>query len=476
MLPIKELLICLQSSMSNANLKIFSSLVESFLCVRHQVTTRGLSRYSSYSLRQIFRFLATPHNWLEMRMQLLRAGISPTGGDVHIVAGDETVEGKAGKHTYGLGEFYSSCAQKPIAGVNFFAMNLINTVTKSSYLLHVKQVVATEEEKERTAEKKQKIKEGKQRTKEGKNLPRGAKKKVVTPAEDDNKEALEATTATVKEQNSKPKKEEKQEKESLSSAFRVFKELFTETMDQLKIALPQLKVTHLVADSAYASLSYLRIAEKKNLYFISKLRETTCLYLTKVEKKEKISYEDKLDISAIEDKYLKKIEIKEGKTYKTYQLTSYNSSLAWIPLNIVILIVEDKEKRVSTNVWFSNDMNITFETLLYYYQLRFQIEYHFRDAKQHFGLSDFKNYKQENLTNFVNLSFTMCLISEIVLQKYRQKHEGIKMSILDLKIIASTQHAARRIINYLGIKSVSNSYENAINDYLPEDLINRKAA
>jgi putative transposase len=48
-----------------------------------------------------------------------------------------------------------------------------------------------------------------------------------------------------------------------------------------------------------------------------------------------------------------------------------------------------KKKCVST-FFFSNDLMIQADILLDYYSLRFQIEFDFRDAKQHFGLSDFK--------------------------------------------------------------------------------------
>ena len=75
-----------------------------------------------------------------------------------------------------------------------------------------------------------------------------------------------------------------------------------------------------------------------------------------------------------------------------------------------------EKNQISKNIWFTNDLNLDFQLLLEYYSLRFQIEFHFRDAKQHFGLSDFKNYKEQNLTNFVNMSFTMCLVSRIFLQ------------------------------------------------------------
>ncbi len=138
---------------------------------------------------------------------------------------------------------------------------------------------------------------------------------------------------------------------------------------------------------------------------------------------------------------------------------------------IVYYYLIGKNNKISTNVWFSNDLTINYETLLEYYSLRFQTEYcpikfHFRDANrsgepQHFGLADFKNYKEKNLTglhsaNFVNLSFTMCLVSKIILEKYRIESKNPKASILDLKIMYNAQFTAKKIIKYLGIDDRNN--------------------
>lgn len=68
----------------------------------------------------------------------------------------------------------------------------------------------------------------------------------------------------------------------------------------------------------------------------------------------------------------------------------------------------------------STDLQLAWNTLIDYYSLRFQIEFDFREAKQFFGLSDFKNYTQQNVTNFVNLCLTAVLVAKILQQQYQQ--------------------------------------------------------
>jgi putative transposase len=454
MFPITEFTKCLQGTMTSANLRIFLTLLQSFLCVRYETTTRGLSRYCEYSLRQIFRFLLVQHRWLEIRILLFKTFIYDKKAH-YIIAVDEVVEGKSGYSSFGMDRFYSSCQQKTIKGVCFFALSLINIDTKSSYLLNILQVIYSPEDKQRIAEKKEKITQGKQRTKEGKNLPKGRPKKGII-----NEKSLV-----------------KPEIENLTASFCVFKVLFINSLMLLKNTILGIKITHLVADSAYGSLDYLKIALENSCFLISKMKSVASLYEPVEAEKGKRGrpkiYGKKIDLQNINQKYLKKTEQKEGSTHKYYQFDALSKALVGIKLSIVVLIVINEKGKFSTNVWFSNDLSINYETLLKYYSLRFQIEYHFREAKQHFGLSDFKNYKEQNLTNFINLSFTMCIVSKIILDKHRVETKNPKASILDLKIIYNAQFNAKKIIKYLGINDYNNFYSKMIAKYIPTEIINR---
>lgn len=63
--------------------------------------------------------------------------------------------------------------------------------------------------------------------------------------------------------------------------------------------------------------------------------------------------------------------------------------------------------------------------------LRFQIEFNFRDAKQHWGLEDFMNTKETAVTNATNLSSFMVNLSYLLLHDFRQKASTV--NVLDLK-------------------------------------------
>ena len=82
-------------------------------------------------------------------------------------------------------------------------------------------------------------------------------------------------------------------------------------------------------------------------------------------------------------------------------------------------------------VLFSTDLDLTAEQVVDYYSLRFQIEFNFRDAKQHWGLEDFMNTSQQTVTNAVNLAFLMVNLSQAMLKPYRLQDPDF--SVRDLK-------------------------------------------
>ena len=80
-----------------------------------------------------------------------------------------------------------------------------------------------------------------------------------------------------------------------------------------------------------------------------------------------------------------------------------------------------------------------------YYSLRFQIEFNFRDAKQHFGLEDFMNQTQTGVENAANLLFLMVNLSEKLLIESNEKcigindlksqYQGVKYAVETIKMI-----------------------------------------
>ncbi len=122
-------------------------------------------------------------------------------------------------------------------------------------------------------------------------------------------------------------KETKETKENLTASFRVFKDLFASSINLLKNLLPersvaQIKITYLVADTAYGGLDYLKIAQEYGCNLISKrsaaqMKSNVALYEPAKKEKGKKGrpplYGNKIDLAKIDEKYLKKTEQKREK-------------------------------------------------------------------------------------------------------------------------------------------------------------------
>ena len=108
---------------------------------------------------------------------------------------------------------------------------------------------------------------------------------------------------------------------------------------------------------------------------------------------------------------------------------------------------------------FSDDLDLPYDKLIDYYRLRFQIEFNFRDAKQYWGLEDFMNIKENQVTNAANFSLFMVTFSQLLLPQIESLGQK---SILDLKSTFRARKYTRRIINSLGL----NAEEFLINDPL----------
>ena len=102
------------------------------------------------------------------------------------------------------------------------------------------------------------------------------------------------------------------------------------------------------------------------------------------------------------------------------------------PLNVVLIIKTNLQTRAQAHViLLSSDLALPFAHLIDYYGLRFQLEFNFREAKQHWGLEDFMNTNPLAVTNAANLSLFMINFAERVLQDVRQRQPD--WSVLDLK-------------------------------------------
>ena len=114
-----------------------------------------------------------------------------------------------------------------------------------------------------------------------------------------------------------------------------------------------------------------------------------------------------------------------------YQASCWHKEFA-CRLNVVIVKKTHLQSgRVGHIILFSSDLCLSAACLLDYYRLRFQIEFTFRDAKQHFGLEDFMGVKETSVANGIGLSFFLVNLTTTLLEDFHRIAPGA--GIADLK-------------------------------------------
>lgn len=401
MTEIIPLLLCLQPILTKITLRQLRHVAFAMLCNPKQATMLGLSRWSEKggSYRTIQRLYCSPIDWVRVHWLVIKSHLMESDG-VYLLAGDEVVVSKAGKKTHGVGRFYSGLAQRVIPSVSFMALSLIDVENKTSYPLYVEQIVPPEKAPNPD--------------------PPQAKRKRGRPKGRKNYEKPDPT---------------------LSSLLIVFQGMLT----SLSLILASISVKHIVLDGKFGNYPSTWVVRKAGYHIISKMRRDADLYLPyngpKPSRGSTPRYGKKLNYNHLQAIYLVDTQPVGGYCIDTYQMKLYHKDYPDL-INVVMVVkTQLTTGKRSHVVLFSTDLDLTAQQIVDYYSLRFQIEFNFRDAKQHWGLEDFMNTSQQTVTNAVNLAFLMVNLSQAMLKPYRVQDP--EFSVLDLK----AQFRARRYLS-----------------------------
>jgi hypothetical protein len=321
--------------------------------------------------------------------------------DCYLLAGDECVITKAGEKTHGLDCFFSGLLKKTVPGLSFFALSLISVQQRRSYPVRIEQTVRTAEEKAASRVKK--------RARKAK--PEGPKRKPGRPKGSRNKNKAEVVLNP-----------ELQRIQKMLQAF-------------LNTLQGMIHLTYVVLDGHFGNHPALRMVRQCRLHLISKLRSDAALFFPdsgpSPKRGPRPRLGDRVAVRKIPEEYLKETKVEDGIETHTYQMHLLHREFSE-PLNVVILLKTNLETKAWAHViLFSSDVELTYDKLIDFYSLRFQIEFNFRDAKQFWGLEDFMNVTPTAVTNAANLSLFMVDVSQVLMCQYRR--DDPNSSILDLK-------------------------------------------
>lgn len=401
---IVALLACLAPTMTTTTLRQVVAVVTAMLTMTGRVTMLGVSRWTegggSYRTVQRLYYSALPWGmmfWLFFQHHLWK----PDGE--YVLAGDESIVTKAGKQTYGLDRFFSSLYEKAVPGLSFFALSLVSIQERRSYPVLVEQRVRSEAEKAaaRVKAKQKQAKASAPAVKRPAGRPTGSKNKDKTQVE-------------------------------LTPELCLIQRMVQSLLGRVKGILP---LTYLVLDGHFGNNAALQMTRQCDLHLISKLRHDAKLYFPYdgpyQGRGPHRQYGDKLNLKDIPVKYLRHVSHEGDIQTCIYQMTLLHHDFAQT-LNVVLLLKTNLKTHAQAHVLlFSADLELPFDRLIDFYQLRFQIEFNFRDAKQFWGLEDFMNITPTAVTNAANLALFRVNVAHVLLALFRQLHPNA--GVLDLK-------------------------------------------
>ena len=388
----------IEEQLSQTTLRQMSRVIFAILSMTGRVTMLGLARWAGKGgkYRTIQRFYHTGIPWGQVFWQFFRQHLFQKGS-VYILAGDESVVSKAGKKTYGLDHFFSGLQQKVIPSLSFFVVSLVSVSLKRSYPMCVEQTVRSEAEKAAGQAKKtaKKVKSA------------GPKRKPGRPKGSRNKKKSQVT---------------------LTPELQRIEKMVKDLLERIR---PWLSPVYLAMDGHFGNYPSYQMVRQCGLHLISKLRADAALCFPFDGRGRRCKYGKRVDYAHIPERYLQSTLVKDGIQTCTYQAQLLHADFP-LPLNVVMIV----KTNLATQAWahvilFSSDLELSYEHLVDYYSLRFQIEFNFRDAKQFWGLEDFMNVSQTAVSNAANLSLFMVNLSQVLLGHFRQTDPDF--GILDLK-------------------------------------------
>ena len=412
MLDIMRVLMCLNQSLENTNLRRLCRIVEALLSATGRVTMQGLSRWSEQggSYRTIQRFFSTSIDWAQLHWLLIREHL--LGEETEwLLGGDEVVVTKSGKHTSGLGRFFSALYGKPVPGLCFLSLSLISVKRRCSYPLRLEPIVETATEGNSQAK------------------PTGKAKRA-------RKANKKASRSNPPEPKGRPKGSTNRNRREVElSPYLVFVQGIIRQV--LTLLGQRLKVRYFVFDGAFGHNHALQMVRQSGLELISKLRHNAALYQPFEGEYRgrgpRKKYGAKLDYRQLPIEHLKENSVDGSIRTLIYQLPLWHK-LFPDQLNVVIIVKIHQHTQVQKHiVLFSSDLALGYQQLIDYYRLRFQLEFNFRDAKQHWGLEDFMSIKPTPVYNSANLSMFMVTLSQVLMRPLREGCSGF--SVNDLKAL-----------------------------------------
>ena len=364
---------------------------------------------------------------LEMARQYFEGSIG-----IKALAIDPSYISKTGKHTPGLGYFWSGVAGQAKWGLEILGVGIIDTFrndcvmlggfqTPNSSMLSTDAIV-----------------------KDGEPTRYLVGSEAVTDMEHVKSVTGNVTVKRPYHKSSVKAKIEKENPDETDQCFNLI-DWYLHTLGCLPKEVFEY-TKRIVADAFFSKKPFVDGLDKLGLKIVSRFRDDAALYYIYKGPKTGMrgapkKYDGQVDVDNLDMKvfYQMDYEFDGGKCYSG---KVYSKSLKQ-EVKVVIWISKDGSKH---KIFFSNDLTLAGADIVKIYRCRFLVEFEFRNSKGFASLEKCQARSTNKLRTHFNISFTSlnCL-------KLAAKECGIPYSISNLKTLAHGQYLMNRFICVSGI-------------------------
>lgn len=226
---------------------------------------------------------------------------------------------------------------------------------------------------------------------------------------------------------------------------------YAEHMERVSDELKILGIKYIAADSYYAKVKFVNRTLNLGFELVGKLRNDANL---------KWLYEGGYPGKGAPRKYNGKIKLTEGFDRfdfagKLEDGVEVFSKVVWsvhLKRKIKVAVLKwDNNGKIGTAILYSTDTQLDAMTIVKYYKSRFQIEFLFRDAKQHTGLLDCQATKKEAIRTQVNASITALNLIKLEDRKAKRTESETVISIASWKRKKINKKLIGKVLCTLGI-------------------------
>jgi len=214
---------------------------------------------------------------------------------------------------------------------------------------------------------------------------------------------------------------------------------------------------YLVADAWFSKKSFADKVLSSGMHLVSRLRDDADLkYLCKKaptgKKGRPRKYTGKINIDNFDKDYFTFISEDEESTI--YAAEAYSKALK---RNIMLVHVTYSRAngKDARKLYFSTDISMDPNDVLLYYHSRFQIEFLYRDGKQHTGLNDSQARSENKLHFQFNASLTSINIAKAIHWLSISKNERGAFSMADIKTMNHNILMLNRFFDVFGVSPYS---------------------